>query len=105
MGPGSEEGKRIWIRKNLSPSPEKIFMSHDKFKWATDKSGNANLLIDDFITNIKPWRENGGIAVHHDSKDIQETYAELARNGIEVLRAPESHEEEPMGAMHDDDII
>ena len=103
MGPGSEEGKRKWIRRNLSPSPKKIFMSHDKFKWATDSGGNANILIDDFMTNIGPWRENGGIAVHHDATDLQETYAELLRNGLEVLRAPESHEEDPMSSMHDDD--
>ena len=97
----------MWIRRNLSPQPKKIFMSHDKFKWATDDSGNANVLIDDFTTNIGPWRENGGIGIHHDSDVVQETYAELTRNGIEVLRAPESHEEDPIDAMGngEDDII
>jgi hypothetical protein len=94
MGPGSEKGKRQWIMKNLSPAPQKIFMSHDKYKWATTNDGHKNILIDDFMTNIKPWDQAGGIAIHHRASDIQETFAELTRHGIEVLRAPESSDDD-----------
>jgi len=98
MGAGSEEGKRQWISRNLSPSPKKIFMSHDKYKWAT-KGGHKNILIDDFMTNIKPWDEAGGIAIHHTHEDVQETFAELTRNGIEVLREPENSDDD--GRLND----
>jgi hypothetical protein len=77
-GEGSKRGKEIWIENNLSPPPQKVFMSHDKYNWAVN--GGPNVLIDDFITNVVPWREAGGIAIHHTStantikqlKEIQE---------------------------------
>ena len=67
MGQESADGKDVWIKENLNPQPEKVFMSHDKFKWATDKKGRPNILIDDFKKNTIPWEENGGIAILHTS--------------------------------------
>ena len=93
MGKGSEEGKRQWISKNLSPSPQDIIMSHDKFNWAmTD--GNRNVIVDDFMSNIKPWKEHGGIAIHHDHKDMSHTMNKLTQAGFKVLQSPNEHPEE-----------
>jgi len=64
MGPGSAEGKRLWIEKNLIPTPEEIFINKDKDQWATT-DGRANVLIDDFITNTGAWLKAGGIAILH----------------------------------------
>jgi len=61
MGYGSEIGKQAWIDKNLRPLPSKVFMSHDKFKWARSN----HILIDDFTKNTIPWEEAGGIAILH----------------------------------------
>jgi len=55
-GEGSKRGKHRWIENNLSPLPKKIFMSHEKYKWAIT-NGKPNVLIDDFMTNINPWNE------------------------------------------------
>ena len=67
QGQGSKSGKQRWIENNLSPAPKDIFMSHEKYNWATDESGNPNVLIDDFITNTIPWEEAGGQAILHTS--------------------------------------
>ena len=93
MGKGSEEGKRQWISKNLSPSPSQVFMSHDKYNWAME-DGQRNVLIDDFLSNIKPWRSSGGIAIHHDPTDMKHTMDKLTQAGFSVLRVPNEHEED-----------
>ena len=64
MGEGSQTGKRMWIEKNLNPAPEKVFISHEKYEWATT-DGRPNVLIDDFITNTEPWLKSDGIAILH----------------------------------------
>jgi len=64
MGEGSQTGKRLWIEKNLNPAPEKVFISHEKYEWATT-DGRPNVLIDDFTTNTEPWLKAGGIAILH----------------------------------------
>jgi hypothetical protein len=74
MGYGSEIGKQEWIDKNLNPPPpEKVFMSHEKYRWAV-RDGGPNILIDDFSKNTVPWTEAGGIAILHTdtAKTIQE---------------------------------
>ena len=75
MGYGSEIGKQEWIDKNLNPPPpEKVFMSHDKYRWAVT-DGKPNVLIDDFKRNIGPWKDAGGIGILHTS--AESTIAEL----------------------------
>ena len=66
MGYGSEIGKQAWIDTHLQPPPLKVFMSHDKFKWA---AGN-HILIDDFTKNTIPWKDAGGIAILHTDAAI-----------------------------------
>ena len=82
MGEGSQTGKRMWIKKNLNPSPEKVFISHEKYEWAmTD--GRPNVLIDDFSTNTEPWLIAGGFAILHtnfnDTKAGLEYIATISR--------------------------
>ncbi|HCC42870.1 MAG TPA: hypothetical protein DEQ32_00645 [Gammaproteobacteria bacterium] len=95
MGKGSERGKERWIQKNLHPKPSNIYMSHDKFNWAME-DGQRNVLIDDFMINVKPWRDAGGIAVHHKYDDLQSTLEKLQQAGFNVLRAENEHTDEDM---------
>ena len=73
MKQGSKRGKQRWIDEHLKPAPKRVFMSHDKYKWA--KNGRPNVLIDDFISNTIPWENAGGIAILHTS--TAETLARL----------------------------
>ncbi|HCC45368.1 MAG TPA: hypothetical protein DEQ32_13270 [Gammaproteobacteria bacterium] len=97
MGVGSEEGKERWIQKNLSPVPEEIYMSGQKYKWAT-KDGAKNILIDDFSTNIEPWKKHGGIGIHYEDENIAEAIEKLQELGFSVLRDPHEHD------LHEPDI-
>ena len=66
--PESMPGKRKWIRKNLgSVGQINLVPRHEKQRFAVDEAGNPNILIDDYIKNIKEWRAKGGIGVHHTS--------------------------------------
>lgn len=81
MDDGSQVGKRNWIKSNLNPQPPKIFMSHNKWKWATT-DGRPNILIDDWDKNLIPWAEKGGIAIRCAFGDSKSTIAKLREIGF-----------------------
>ena len=81
MDEGSQVGKRAWLKNNLSPQPTKVYMSHDKWKWATT-DGRPNILIDDWDKNLIPWAENGGIAVRCAFGDSASAIEELKELGF-----------------------
>ena len=61
---GSLEGKMIWLEKNLGLSNIRgVVFEHEKFRYATAGGGN-NVLFDDFMSKIGPWREEGGLGFH-----------------------------------------
>jgi len=76
MGYGSEIGKQAWVDTHLQPPPSKVFMSHDKFKWAAPN----HILIDDFTKNTIPWDNEGGIAILHT--DADKTIKKLEELGL-----------------------
>ena len=58
---GSLEGKRIWLENNLGLSNIRgVIFEHEKFLHA----GEGNVLFDDFMSKVGPWRENGGLGFH-----------------------------------------
>jgi hypothetical protein len=74
---GSEIGKQEWIDKNLNPPPEKVFMSHEKYRWA-NRAGKLNILIDDLSKNTIPWEQAGGVAIlHTDTNDTKRELEEI----------------------------
>ena len=61
---GSLEGKLIWLEKNLGlDNIRGVVFEHEKFRYATVGGGN-NVLFDDFMSKIGPWREEGGLGFH-----------------------------------------
>lgn len=66
MGESEEckAGKRDWIRKNLTPAPERIILDDEKWKY-TSEGDKTGVLIDDLWSNIRDYRKHGGIGVHH----------------------------------------
>lgn len=79
---GSLEGKRLWLEKNgILPNIRELIFEHDKFEHALDENGEPNVLIDDFMAKIGPWREAGGIGIHHPDAN-----APLAIAALEELR-------------------
>jgi len=89
-------GKRRWIEKNLGftdlgeldtdEGPKSILFAHNKYEYATDKEGNARVLIDDFITKVDPFREAGGEGILHVGERVEDTIERLEGLRNEMVR-------------------
>jgi len=72
--------KKIWLRSKLTPQPNTVEITAEKARHAM--SGNIpNILIDDKGSNIRGWREAGGIGIKYqadeDSLDKVKTALEI----------------------------
>ncbi len=58
------KGKTMWLRRQgLNNIP--VIFERDKEKYAIDKNGKPNILIDDHSGNIQKWNDAGGIGIHY----------------------------------------
>lgn len=71
----SEENKRKWIQRHLTPQPKSIVITGKKDSYA--KGGN--ILIDDRLKNISAWNDRGGIGILYDAytDDVDEVIKKL----------------------------
>jgi 5'(3')-deoxyribonucleotidase len=76
---GSMSGKLKWVEKNIGLENVKgVILSCDKKKYAQDKnSKKINVLIDDFVQNIKPWIKEGGVGLQYNHNDIDKILEKL----------------------------
>ena len=79
--PTSRTGKMKWLAKNTDFKRSKInlVMRSQKQRFATT-DGKPNVLVDDYIKNIKEWESKGGIGVHHTT--VSKSIGELNRLGF-----------------------
>jgi hypothetical protein len=54
--------KKVWISKNIE-RPDEVIVSGRKEKWAKQKDGTPNILIDDRPVNIERWEAKGGFGI------------------------------------------
>lgn len=78
----SHDGKLLWLDRNMRLPKNKInlVMREDKQKYALNSAGKPNILVDDYIKNIREFEAAGGIGVHHTS--ASKTIAKLKRLGF-----------------------
>ena len=78
----SRNGKMKWLSKNTDFKRSKIHlvMRSQKQAFAKDNDGEPNVLVDDYIKNIKEWEAKGGIGIHHTS--VPKTINDLKRLGF-----------------------
>ena len=80
--PSSKRGKMKWLDKYTNVSRGKIHLvqREQKKSFAKTKDEKPNVLVDDYIKNIKEWESAGGIGIRHTS--ISKTLGELKRLGF-----------------------
>jgi len=80
--PSSKNGKMKWLSKNTNFKRANIHLvlRSQKQAFAKDSDGEPNVLIDDYIKNIKEWEAKGGIGIHHTA--VPKTLSELKRLGF-----------------------
>ena len=57
-----------------------MVLRSQKQSYAKTKEEKPNILIDDYIKNIREWEAKGGIGIHHT--DVGKTISELKRLGF-----------------------
>ncbi len=79
--PTSKVGKMKWLAKNTNFKRSRIHLvlRSQKQSYATT-NGKPNILIDDYIKNIKEWESKGGIGIHHTR--VSKTISELKNLGF-----------------------
>ena len=79
--PASKSGKMKWVKKNTKIKRGNIHLvlRAQKKDYATSDE-KPNVLIDDYIKNIREWESAGGIGILH--KDVGKTINELKRLGF-----------------------
>ena len=79
--PTSKVGKMKWLKKNAGFKRANIHLvlRSQKQSYATTDD-KPNILIDDYIKNIREWEAKGGTGVHHT--DVGKTISELKRLGF-----------------------
>jgi|TARA_B110000977_G_scaffold140522_1_gene178401 5'(3')-deoxyribonucleotidase len=78
--PSSKNGKMKWLGKNTSWKKSRInLVKRADKKLYAKTNGKQNVLIDDYIKNIKEWETAGGIGIHHTN--VSKTIGELKRLG------------------------
>ena len=80
--PSSKNGKMKWLKKNTEFKRGNIHLVQraQKQSYAKTKEEKPNILIDDYIKNIKEWENKGGIGIHHT--DVGKTISQLKRLGF-----------------------
>ncbi len=77
----SRNGKMKWLqRTDFKRSKIHLVQRAQKQAFAKDSDGEPNVLIDDYIKNIKEWEAKGGIGIHHTS--VPKTINDLKRLGF-----------------------
>jgi len=72
--PNSEPHKREWIENNLNFFPPKrVIITHDKARYATQRDGTPNILIDDYGVNIRNWEGAGGVGFKYKDHKFERT--------------------------------
>ena len=80
--PNSKVGKMKWLDKNTKFKRANIHLvkRSQKQAYAKNRDGEPNVLIDDYLKNIKEWEAKGGIGIHHTN--VSKTIAELKKLGF-----------------------
>lgn len=82
QGPNSKLAKKAWVLRELGLGKDRVIVTHTKHEEARpflDK-GVTPVLIDDLPKYVVPFRNVGGIAIHH--ANTEQTIAELQALGF-----------------------
>ena len=72
-------GKKAWLKRNLGIPHHRILIRHNKSKYASFE-GKCGLLIDDYESNIKAFRNAGGKAIHY--RELNDALRGLKKYGF-----------------------
>jgi|TARA_R110000796_G_scaffold192804_1_gene309462 hypothetical protein len=79
--PSSKNGKMTWLARHTGVPTRNInLVKRADKKLYAKTDGKPNILIDDYMKNIREWENKGGIGIRHT--DVAKTIGELKRLGF-----------------------
>ena len=100
--PNSEPHKREWIKNHLKGfPPNRVIITHDKAKYATQPDGTPNILIDDYGINVQKWESAGGVGFKHKDHKFERTARNLAAHLKQPAKENYTREELPQISKKD----
>lgn len=97
---GSAKYKKLWISKHLKTSPNEIIITPNKAKYAKQKDGTPNILIDDRGSNISAWESAGGIGIKYqaDENGLETVVSGLSR-AKKIIDGKEKHDPQKLKSL------
>jgi len=79
-----------WYSKNLGMQPEP--WGGAILKWTEDKAGDGGLTVWHVADKNTPWfsPSSSSFMINYRVDDLDELLAQLQRNGVEIVKGPES---------------
>jgi len=87
--------KRRWLEKyDIMPSTDKLIFTRNKHKYAwSTLTGKKNILVDDKPSNVKRWKDAGGVGIRYQANedDLNEYLLFRLDKEVEVIRRSIGH--------------
>ena len=96
----SEKWKRVWIKNNLNPQPDDLIITPNKAKYAKQKDGTPNILVDDRGSNISAWEAAGGIGIKYQAdEDSLSVLVDGFSRARKILKGEEEHKPQELKSL------
>ena len=88
----SEKWKKVWIARELKPGPVDVIITPNKAKYAKQKDGTPNILIDERGSNITAWEAAGGIGIKYQAdEDSLSKIVDGFSRARKIIKGEEKH--------------
>jgi hypothetical protein len=96
----SEKQKKIWLNNNLKYQPKDVVITPNKAKWAKQKDGTPNILIDDRGSNISSWEAAGGIGIKYQAdEDSLQVIVQGIKRAFSVIKGEQEHNPQQLKSL------
>lgn len=96
----SEKQKKIWLKNNLKYQPKDVVITPNKAKWAKQKDGTPNILIDDRGSNISSWEAAGGIGIKYQAdEDSLQVIVQGIKRAFSVIKGEQEHNPQQLKSL------
>jgi hypothetical protein len=96
----SEKQKKVWLKNNLKYQPKDVVITPNKAKWAKQKDGTPNILIDDRGSNISSWEAAGGIGIKYQAdEDSLQVIVQGIKRAFSVIKGEQEHNPQQLKSL------
>ncbi len=92
--------KKAWLKANMAQQPERVIITPNKAKHATQPDGTPNVLIDDRGSNITAWEAAGGVGIKYQAdEDSLEVVVKGLQRAVQIIQKEIKHEPQVLKSL------